>query len=338
MARTISPIDLRMDDLERLVDRTRHAPLTEDEHATLYELEELRCNLCGEVLTADPPAALGRGPSPPPAAVRRHAAEDLGAAGPGRLISGGCPQQSGRTEGATQERCRSSGEEFVPSAGLRLGIAGFMIGDRNEEDGLSADGAYLGLAMTTGAVHVYSVGAGALTHVTGSPAAFPNEGTLVHAVAVTDTGLVPVAGSPFPTGGGVGSSPLAVSSDGRLLYSTSTGGVSVFGVAADGGLNLLNMAMGGMGGIAAYPSRTCGPVYTISDLAGLAATLNFSQGKNLLDAALRQQEAGNLNAACNGLNAFINQTQAQTGKQLTMDQAGQLIATAHAVRVALGCQ
>ncbi len=35
MARTISPIDLRMDDLERLVDRTRHAPLTEDEHATL---------------------------------------------------------------------------------------------------------------------------------------------------------------------------------------------------------------------------------------------------------------------------------------------------------------
>jgi len=35
MARTISPIDLRMDDLDRLVDRTRHAPLTEDEHATL---------------------------------------------------------------------------------------------------------------------------------------------------------------------------------------------------------------------------------------------------------------------------------------------------------------
>ncbi|MBI4264476.1 MAG: hypothetical protein HY657_08880 [Acidobacteria bacterium] len=35
MARTISPIDLRMDDLERLVDRTRHAPLTEEEHATL---------------------------------------------------------------------------------------------------------------------------------------------------------------------------------------------------------------------------------------------------------------------------------------------------------------
>jgi hypothetical protein len=35
MARTILQIDLRMDDLERLVDRTRHAPLTEDEHATL---------------------------------------------------------------------------------------------------------------------------------------------------------------------------------------------------------------------------------------------------------------------------------------------------------------
>jgi transposase len=35
MARTICQIDLRMDDLERLVDRTRHAPLTEDEHAQL---------------------------------------------------------------------------------------------------------------------------------------------------------------------------------------------------------------------------------------------------------------------------------------------------------------
>jgi transposase len=35
MAPTILAIDLRMADLERLVDRTRHGPLTEDEHATL---------------------------------------------------------------------------------------------------------------------------------------------------------------------------------------------------------------------------------------------------------------------------------------------------------------
>ena len=35
MAPTIAQIDLRMDELERLVDRTRHAPLTEAEHATL---------------------------------------------------------------------------------------------------------------------------------------------------------------------------------------------------------------------------------------------------------------------------------------------------------------
>jgi len=35
MAPTIPQIDLRMDDLERLVDRTRDAPLTEDEYATL---------------------------------------------------------------------------------------------------------------------------------------------------------------------------------------------------------------------------------------------------------------------------------------------------------------
>jgi len=35
MARPIVRIDLRMADLERLVDRTRHAPLTADEHAQL---------------------------------------------------------------------------------------------------------------------------------------------------------------------------------------------------------------------------------------------------------------------------------------------------------------
>lgn len=35
MAPTILQIDRRMDDLDRLVERTRHAPLTDDEHATL---------------------------------------------------------------------------------------------------------------------------------------------------------------------------------------------------------------------------------------------------------------------------------------------------------------
>lgn len=35
MARPIPPIELRMDDLDRLVDRTRVAPLTDEEHAQL---------------------------------------------------------------------------------------------------------------------------------------------------------------------------------------------------------------------------------------------------------------------------------------------------------------
>ena len=35
MAPTLPQIDLRMEDLERLVDRTRHTPLTDEEHATL---------------------------------------------------------------------------------------------------------------------------------------------------------------------------------------------------------------------------------------------------------------------------------------------------------------
>jgi len=51
MARPIPAIELHMDDLDRLVDRTRHAPLTEDEHAQLkaaintlgYVAELLEC-------------------------------------------------------------------------------------------------------------------------------------------------------------------------------------------------------------------------------------------------------------------------------------------------------
>ena len=35
MARSIPQIDLRLDDLDRLVDRPRHGPLTDDEHAHL---------------------------------------------------------------------------------------------------------------------------------------------------------------------------------------------------------------------------------------------------------------------------------------------------------------
>lgn len=47
--------------------------------------------------------------------------------------------------------------------------------------------------------------------------------------------------------------------------------------------------------------------------------------------------SGDVDAACSKLNAFINQASAQSGKQLTTDQAAQLIASANQIRAAQGC-
>lgn len=55
-----------------------------------------------------------------------------------------------------------------------------------------------------------------------------------------------------------------------------------------------------------------------------------------LDNAVAALASGNVNAACNMLNAFINQASAQWGKQRTMDQAAQLIASANQIRTAQG--
>jgi len=74
-----------------------------------------------------------------------------------------------------------------------------------------------------------------------------------------------------------------------------------------------------------------------SNLITTVTSLNFQQGASLLKNALSQINAGNNTAACNQLNAFIKQVQAQSGKQLTVGQANQLIASANQIKAALGC-
>ena len=44
-----------------------------------------------------------------------------------------------------------------------------------------------------------------------------------------------------------------------------------------------------------------------------------------------------LNATCNELTAFISETQAQTGKTITRDQANQLIGEANNTKALIGC-
>ncbi len=56
-----------------------------------------------------------------------------------------------------------------------------------------------------------------------------------------------------------------------------------------------------------------------------------------LEHALAALEAGDTATACSDLQDFINHANAQSGKKLTVEQAGQIIAEAEAIRAALGC-
>jgi probable HAF family extracellular repeat protein len=56
-----------------------------------------------------------------------------------------------------------------------------------------------------------------------------------------------------------------------------------------------------------------------------------------LEHALAALEAGDTATACSDLQDFINHAEAQSGKKLTVSQAGQIIAEAAAIRAALGC-
>jgi len=88
---------------------------------------------------------------------------------------------------------------------------------------------------------------------------------------------------------------------------------------------------------ASFTVTVMGPSQITSNLTTTAASLNFKQGTNLLQNALGQINSGKTGAACNQLSAFINQTQAQSGKQLTAAEASQLIASAVQIKGALGC-
>ena len=80
----------------------------------------------------------------------------------------------------------------------------------------------------------------------------------------------------------------------------------------------------------------------VARTAILAFTINATnsltgQALGLLTNVSRQFDAGNMRPACNGLNAFINQVQAQAGKQLTVPDASELIVAAQEIRTALDC-
>lgn len=83
----------------------------------------------------------------------------------------------------------------------------------------------------------------------------------------------------------------------------------------------------------------------IDDLRTLVESLNLKQGiENSLDAklktiqeALASAQAGDLTAACNKLDSFLNEVEAQAGKSITQAEAERLIADATRIKAVIGC-
>ena len=111
---------------------------------------------------------------------------------------------------------------------------------------------------------------------------------------------------------------------GRIVYAVPTGGVS-----AD---------------LYAFTFQVPGStVDQIGDLVALVNSFNLSNGAGTslvakLQSALAAINASDTATACDSLTAFVNETQAQSGKKLSTDQASQLINSANQIKAGLGCQ
>ena len=84
----------------------------------------------------------------------------------------------------------------------------------------------------------------------------------------------------------------------------------------------------------------------VTNLVLTVQGFNLAQGiENSLDtklqnvlSALNAAKNGSAGSVCNQMNAFINETLAQSGKKLTVAQANQLIASAQRIEAVIGCQ
>jgi len=69
-----------------------------------------------------------------------------------------------------------------------------------------------------------------------------------------------------------------------------------------------------------------------------AGAAGLQQASNLLRNARTRLLAGNTTAACNQIGAYMNQVGAQSGRQISAEDAAAMLARAATVRNALGCK
>ena len=193
-----------------------------------------------------------------------------------------------------------------------------------------------------------------------------NNGDVVTSAALQQNGKIVVAGYALGTGVGGDNADFGLvrfNSDGSIDSTFGNGGkvttnffnfndvVSGIALQPDGNIVVGVIVATGTAetiAVARYIGDTvnASPVDLINALIDLVESFNIKQGiENSLDAklenALRALDAaqnGDTTTACNSINAFINEVNAQSGKALTVAQANQLIAAAQQIRAALGCQ
>lgn len=133
---------------------------------------------------------------------------------------------------------------------------------------------------------------------------------------------------------------------------TATGGATVVCTPASGstfsvGTTTVSCTATNSGGqaTASFNVVVNGAAAQIMSLLALVESFNLQHGiENSLDVKLQHvldavnaAGAGDMTTACNKLNAFINQVQAQSGNAMTPAQAGQLVGAANQVKAAVGC-
>jgi hypothetical protein len=132
-----------------------------------------------------------------------------------------------------------------------------------------------------------------------------------------------------------------------------TSGETVFDGKLDGVVDeatIYNRALGAAEVADLYAAGSAGKCSlstgSLSTLAAFVQTLNLSNGiSNSLDMklqnalqALDSANAGDSRTACHRIGAFLNEVRAQSGKALTIAQAGQLTTMARQVRSGLACE
>ncbi len=228
-------------------------------------------------------------------------------------IDGGCHAMSVDTSAAAalQDGNHRNGEQYSYSTPLSAGSHAYFFeaSDGTDTARLPATGTLAGPSVS-GQPPVLTV-PGTITVNATSPA-----GAVVTYVVTATGGAVvvcaPASGSAFP----IGTTAVSCTATSAGGHSTASFNVVVSGAAAQ-----------------------------ITDLLALVESFNLQHGiENSLDVklqhvldALNAAGAGDMTTACNKLNAFISQVQAQSGKAITPAQASQLIGACNQVKASVGC-